>query len=287
MRAFYGVVAAMVMAVGVARGAGPTTLPLWKAAAPGALGETDADRPTIEVFLPPAAKATGIGVIVCPGGGYKNLMMSYEGRDVAAWLNENGMAGIVLKYRVAPYQHPIPMQDAQRAMRLVRSHKEWNIRRLGILGFSAGGHLASTIATHWDEGDATAQDPVANESCRPDFAVLIYPVISMEPPMGHGGSRKNLLGLEPDAKLVENLSNHKQVTSRTPPTFLVHSTTDKVVPIENSRLFHEACKKAGVKSELIVFDRGPHGFGLGTKDPVIATWPPKCIEWIRAVVGTK
>jgi acetyl esterase/lipase len=258
------------------------TLLLWPDGAPGAKGTAPADKPAITVHLPAADKANGAAVVICPGGGYGALMMSYEGHDIAKWLNEQGVAGIVLQYRIAPYHHPAPLQDAQRALRLVRSHAaEWKIdpKRIGIMGFSAGGHVASTLGTHFDAGDAAAADPVQRVDCRPDFLILVYPVISMGP-KGHGGSRNNLLGKDPVPADVELLSNEKQVTEKTPPTFLVHSKGDRVVSVENSAMFYEACKAKGVPAEFFEMEKGDHGLGVG-KGELWAAWQAKCLEWMK------
>jgi acetyl esterase/lipase len=191
----------------------------------------------------------------------------------------------MLKYRISPrYKHPAPLQDAQRAIRTVRARaKEWNVDpdRIGILGFSAGGHLASTAATHFDKGNSDAQNPIERASCRPDFAVLVYPVISLTTEYTHRGSKRNLLGKNPDPKLAELLSNEKQVTAETPPTFLMHTSGDKGVPAENSILFYLALRKAGVPAEMHIYEKGGHGFGLAPNDPVLSTWPDRCIAWMR------
>ncbi len=258
---------------------------LWPDGAPGAKGTEPADKPEVHIYLPPKDKATDTAIVVCPGGGYGGLAMGHEGRDIAAWLNANGIAAIVVKYRLGPrYHHPAPLQDAQRAIRSVRSRaKEFSVdpAKIGILGFSAGGHLASTAGTHFDEGQAGAKDPLDRASCRPDFQVLVYPVISFTTEFTHRGSMRNLLGDKPDDKLVESLSNEKQVTRRTPPTFLVHTTEDKAVPPENSVLFYLACRKAGVPAELHIYEKGQHGLGLGPKDPALATWPKHCLTWLK------
>src|SRR5579862_1802597 len=206
---------------------GPKVELLWPKGAPGAVGTDAADKPSLTIYLPPTDKATGTAVIVCPGGGYGALAVGHEGTDVADYLNKLGVAAFVLKYRIAPrYKHPAPMQDAQRAIRFVRTNaKEYGIKpeRVGIMGFSAGGHLASTAATHFDDGDPKSDDPIEKVGCRPDFAILCYPVITLEGPFAHVGSRNNLLGKDPDPKLVESLCNEKQVTDKTPPTFLFHT----------------------------------------------------------------
>jgi acetyl esterase/lipase len=255
---------------------------LWPNGAPGALGSEVDDIPTLTPFLP-TGKATGAAVIVCPGGGYTHLA-DHEGRPVAEWLNSIGITAFVLKYRIGPkYHHPAPLQDAARAIRIVRSRAaEWKIdpRRIGILGFSAGGHLASTIGTHFDAGDSTASDPIERVSSRPDVLVLIYPVITMGQ-LTHGGSKKQLIGENASADLVKLLSSEEQVTKETPPTFLVHTANDAAVPVENSLRFAEQLRKFGVPFELHVYERGRHGFGLGGDDPILSTWPARCADWLR------
>lgn len=274
---------AMVCCAGVLAAADAKPELLWPDGAPGAKGTAPADKPTITVHLPAPEKANGAAVIICPGGGYGALMMSYEGHDVATWLNANGVVGIVLQYRISPYNHPAPLLDAKRALRIIRSRAtELKIdpKRIGIMGFSAGGHVASTLGTHFDAGDANAADPIERVDCRPDFMILIYPVISMGP-LGHGGSRKNLLGSKPKAEDVESLSNEKQVTEKTPPAFLVHSKLDKAVSIEHSALFNAALKARGVPSEFLEMPTGEHGLGCG-KGPLWAEWQAKCLEWMNA-----
>jgi acetyl esterase/lipase len=263
----------------------PQTIVLWPEGAPGAVGNEDADRPTLTVYLPPADRAVPTGVVVCPGGGYAKLAMDHEGRQVAEWLNSLGVAAFVLKYRLGPrYRHPAPLEDAKRALRLVRSRAgEFRIApdRIGVWGFSAGGHLASTLATHFDAGNPAASDPVERVSCRPDFAILAYPVISFASEYAHKGSRRNLLGDNPDPALVENLSNEKQVTAQTPPTFLFHTNEDQGVPAENSVLFYLALRRAGVPAELHIYERGRHGVGLAPDDPVLSSWPQRLADWLR------
>lgn len=258
---------------------------LWPNGAPGAVGEEEADKPSITIYLPPPDKATGAAIVVCPGGGYGALAMDHEGKQVAAWLNANGIAAFVLRYRIAPrYKHPAPIEDAQRAIRTVRARAaEWEVDpgRIGILGFSAGGHLSSTAATHFDKGDQDAADPIDRASCRPDFAVLVYPVISFTTEYTHRGSLSNLLGSDPDEKLVESLSNEKRVTAETPPTFLVHTNEDSSVPPENSVLFYLALRKVKVPAEMHIYEKGRHGLGLGPNDSALATWPQHCITWLR------
>jgi len=258
---------------------------LWPDGAPGAKGDAPADKPSLTVWLPPKDKATGAAVVICPGGGYGHLAVGHEGRDVAAWLNSLGVAGCMLQYRLGPkYRHPCPMLDAQRAVRWVRAKAAdlgVDPARIGILGFSAGGHLASTILTHFDAGDPNAADPIDRASCRPDFGVLVYPVVSLTTEYCHGGSRNNLLGPNPDAKLLDSLSNEKQVTAQTPPTFLMHTTGDTGVPAENSILFYLALRKAKVPAEMHIYEKGGHGFGLAPADPILSTWPGRCADWFR------
>jgi acetyl esterase/lipase len=263
----------------------PTELPLWSKEAPGALGKTDRDRPRLDVYLPPPGKRNGTGIVVCPGGGYGGLALNHEGKEIAGWLLERGVAAFVLHYRHGPrYRHPIPLHDVQRAVRLVRSRaKEYGVSadRLGVWGFSAGGHLASTLSSHFDEGKKDATGPVDRTSCRPDFAILCYPVIRLDAPHGHAGSARNLLGDKPDSKLLASLCNDTQVTKKTPPTFLFHTREDRVVPLANSELYHQALEKAGVPARLVIYDKGAHGVGLGKKDPVLAKWPGELEAWLR------
>jgi acetyl esterase/lipase len=253
---------------------------LWEGKAPGALGETPEDVPAVQVFLPEEGKGTGSSFIVCPGGGYGGRA-AHEGPVVGEWLAKNGVTAFVLRYRVGPkgYHHPIEMGDASRAVRFVRAHcAEWKLdpKRIGIMGFSAGGHLASTIATHFDEGDKSSADPIERVSNRPDAQILIYPVITMGAG-GHSGSRVNLLGKEraTDEQLIDLLSNERHVTKNTPPAFVCHGEDDKAVPVENSDDYVDALKKAGVEVEYVRPEKGPHGFGL--KD----FWTEKCVEWLR------
>lgn len=222
-------------------------------------------------------------VVVCPGGGYGMLAWDYEGEDLARWFNTLGMSAGVLRYRVSPNRHPAPLEDAQRALRLVRDRAEsWGVdgRRVGILGFSAGGHLACMAAVHGDPGNPGAGDPVDRQPSRPDFAVLIYPVVSMSEPWGHTGSRDNLTGGKSDEELLVFLSGEKQVTPNTPPMFLVHSYTDSVVPWRNSAELFLALKRNGIPAEMHLFDRGEHGYGMGLNDPVIGRWPDFLARWL-------
>lgn len=265
---------------------GPAPIRLWPQGAPGAVGDEEQDHPELLAYLPPDDRASGTAVVICPGGGYGILATDHEGTQVAQWLNTIGVAGFVLKYRLAPrYRHPAPLQDVQRALRHVRSHgAEYGTspKRLGIMGFSAGGHLASTAATHFDAGQPDSTDPVEKVSCRPNFAILGYPVISLTADFGHKGSVRNLLGENPSRELLELLSNEKQVTPETPPTFLFHTGEDTGVPAENSLAFYAALRKARVPAELHIYQNGPHGIGLAPGDPVVSQWPAQLAGWLQS-----
>lgn len=256
---------------------------LWPAGAPGAMGSEDIDKPTITAWLP-ASRPNGQAVIVFPGGGYRGHALDHEGRQIALWLNSQGIAAFVTVYRLGPkYHHPAELKDAQRAVRLVRSRaQDYRIdpHRIGVWGFSAGGHLAATLGTHFDQGDAAAEDPAERVSCRPDFLVLAYPVISFTDYV-HQGSRRNLLGENPEPSLVEELSNEKRVTRDTPPAFLFHTNEDTGVPPENSVLFYLALRKAGVPAEMHIYEKGPHGVGLGATDAALGSWPGRLADWLR------
>jgi acetyl esterase/lipase len=258
---------------------------LWPNGAPGAQGNEDIDQPSIAPYIVPAGRGTGTAVVVCPGGGYSHLAMDHEGDQVAKWLNSIGVTAFVLKYRLGPkYHHPVELGDAQRAIRTVRAKAaEYRVMpdRIGIMGFSAGGHLASTAGTHFDTGDAGAADSIDRVSSRPDFLVLGYPVISFTTQYTHKGSLQSLLGNNPDPKLVESLSNELQVTAQTPPTFLFHTTADATVPVENSVLFYLALRKAGVAAEMHIYERGPHGLGLAPLDEALSSWPERLANWMR------
>jgi acetyl esterase/lipase len=262
--------------------ADPEVVVLWPGGAPGAQGTAPEDIPKYTVY--PAASPVHTGVVVCPGGGYQGLAMDHEGAQVARWLNAYGVTAFVLQYRLGPkYHHPIEMNDAKRAMRMVRAHaREYGVDpdRIGIWGFSAGGHLAATVSTHADNGDMTAPDPADKFSSRADFAILAYPVISFGA-FGHQGSVHNLLGANPDPALIEELSNEKHVTQQTPPTFLFATSDDPVVPVENSVLYYEALRKANVPAEMHLYEHGPHGVGLAFYDPILSTWPLHVAEWMR------
>ena len=230
-------------------------------------------------------KATGAGVVICPGGGYGILAMDHEGHQLAKWFQKNGVAGFVLRYRHAPkYRHPVPMEDAQRAMRYVRAKAETfgvSAGRIGIMGFSAGGHLSSTVATHFDAGNPEAKDSVDRLSCRPDFAVLCYPVISLTASYAHKGSGRNLFGPDADEETLKTLSNDLHVTVETPPTFLFHTAEDKGVDVQNSVAFFMALRKAGVPGEMHIYQDGPHGVGMAPADPAVFGWRDRLLDWMR------
>lgn len=249
-----------------------------------AQGMEPADVPEIRIWLAKGAKTPATSVLVVPGGGYGGLANDHEGKQIAEFLNSRGIHAFVLKYRLGPkYKHPVPWTDASRAMRLIRDRAdEWGVdsKRLGIWGFSAGGHLASTVATRFDTGLENPRDPVDKQSSRPDFAILCYPVISMEPPLTHGGSRRNLLGPNPDPELARSLSNQNQVSAKTPPVFLFHTAADTAVLPQNSLIFYEACLKHKVPVELHLFQDGPHGVGLAQKDPQLKVWPSLLMNWL-------
>ena len=260
------------------------TVLLWPKGAPGAVGDTDLDKPKLEVFLP-ASNPTHSGVVICPGGGYTHLAMQKEGYDVAAWLNARGVAGFVLTYRLSPrYAYPAPIDDGMRAMRYVRAHAaDFGIdaNHIGMMGFSAGGHLTATVSTHFDGGNPSASDPIDSFSDRPDFSILCYAALSMRDVLSHGGSRHALLGDSADPKLIDFLSAELQVTSTTPPAFLYHTTTDASVPVQASVEYYDALLRAGVPAELHIFESGPHGTGLGTAYPALKIWPELLENWMR------
>ena len=245
-------------------------------------------KPDIAIFLPSKKNATGEAVVICPGGGYQILAYDWEGSDIASWLNSKGIAAFVLKYRLPGSTNNIvprlsPLMDAQRALRMVRSNAEkWNLDpgKIGIMGFSAGGHLASTLSTHYDAGDPDSPDPVDRVSCRPDFSILIYPVISFADGVTHQGSKRSLLGENPDPKLVEYYSNELQVTEDTPPAILIHSADDGGVPLQNSLGYYDAIRKYNKQSELHVYPYGGHGYSLAIGRGHLSTWPDRVIDWL-------
>ncbi|PYR44022.1 MAG: alpha/beta hydrolase [Acidobacteria bacterium] len=264
----------------------PQTILLWPSGAPGAIGDEDRDKPALTIYMPPNTTGPMSAVIVAPGGSYARLSMNLEGRAPANYLNTLGIAAFVLRYRLGPrYHHPIELGDAQRAIRTVRARAaEWHIApdRIGFMGFSAGGHLASSVSTHFDNGKADAADAIDRAGSRPDFAILAYPVISLVEPWTHQGSKTNLLGDAPDAALARSLSSETQVTASTPPTFIYHTNADTVVPVENAVAYFFALRRAGVTAEMHVFRNGAHGSGLAQQDPALAEWPRLLANWLRA-----
>lgn len=265
-------------------------MPLWPDGAPGASGKEDKDIPTLTALFPAPEKATGAAMVICPGGGYGGLA-PHEGEAYAMFLRDHGVAGFVLKYRLgsAGYRHPVMLQDVSRALRTVRANAEkWKLdpKRIGIMGSSAGGHLASTLLTHFDSGKPDSEDPIDRQSSRPDLGILCYPVITMGD-WTHLGSKKNLLGENPSPELIKELSNELQVTKETPPTFLFATDEDKAVPVENSLMFAEALRKAGVPFDLHIYEKGPHGMGLGFKvyspyDPAkLHPWTKDCLYFLK------
>ncbi len=261
------------------------TILLWENGAPGAQGTEDRDRPTLTLYPPYGRQTARTAVIIAPGGSYITLATNNEGRQVANYLNALGVTAFILRYRLGPrYHHPIELGDAQRAIRLVRARAEEfavSPERVGMMGFSAGGHLTSTAGTHFDAGDPAAPDPIDRVGSRPDFLILCYPVISFTAAYSHKGSARNLLGENPDPRLLEDLSNELRVTAQTPPTFLFHTSGDTGVPAENSVVFYLALRKAGVAAEMHIFEKGQHGQGLALQDPALAEWPHLLANWLR------
>ncbi len=272
----------------------PSPILLWPEGAPGALGDTDEDKPAIYSFIAPKEKATGAAVLICPGGGYINRAMDHEGFDFARWFNELGITAFVLRYRVNTWDHkkygyPHAFNDVTRAMRTVRSRaKEWGYDpdKIGVMGFSAGGHLASMIGTHFDNGNPKAKNALDKVSSRPSFLMLIYPVISFTTPYTHRGSRDMQIGPDLDSTLAEYMSTEKHVTSFTPPTFLMYTDDDGVLP-ENAVLFYLALRKAKVPAEMHIYEKGGHGYGMANgvgkapNNPILATWPDRLKDWLK------
>jgi acetyl esterase/lipase len=258
-------------------------LPLWQGKAPGSLGDAPGDVPSITVY-PASGSGPSPVIVVCPGGGYGGLA-AHESEPIARWLNTFGVTGVVLKYRLGPrYHHPVELHDAQRAIRTVRARAaDWNVdaKRVGILGFSAGGHLAATASTQFDAGEPSVSDPIDRQSSRPDVSVLVYPVITFIDPFTHAGSRRNLLGDNPSQELIDSMSAEKRVTKDTPPTFIFHTADDEAVPVENAILYASALRRNKVPFELHVYEHGRHGVGLARNDPVLKTWPDLCATWLK------
>ncbi|PKQ64256.1 esterase [Labilibaculum filiforme] len=247
--------------------------------------------PTIEVFLPAKNNASGQAVLICPGGGYGILAYDWEGTDIAKWLNSKGIAAFVLKYRLPDSKSVIesykaPLQDAMRAIRTIRHNAEqYNInkKQIGVMGFSAGGHLASTLGTHYNDVLYTSTDSIDTESARPNFMALIYPVISMQKGITHYGSMKHLLGENADAELVDKFSNELQVTTDTPPSFLIHASDDKAVPVKNSLLMYEKLIENNISTEMHIYSTGGHGFSLGHNREHVSSWTDLFCSWINSL----
>lgn len=283
----------------------PFTVKLWPDGIPGSKSDagyvekitTEEGRiircervtdPDLTVVLPPAGKANGAAVLICPGGGYGVLAFDHEGNAIAKWLNENGIAGIILKYRlpsdkIMENKTIGPLQDAQEAMRVIRRNAaKWKINpeRIGVIGFSAGGHLASTLSTHYSENVYKVRD---NISARPDFSLLLYPVVSFDTTITHRGTRNNLIGLRPDESQVSHFSNELQINGKTPPAFLVHSADDDAVPVMNSIRYFTGLQKNKIPAELHVFQKGGHGYGLAPGGGTQASWPGLCLRWLKEI----
>ncbi len=283
----------------------PITLKLWPDGIPGA--KVDASyveeilttdgritrcnrvvNPDLTIYLPPEGKANGAAVLICPGGGYGTLAFDHEGNAVAKWLNDNGVAGIILKYRlpsdrIMENKSVGPLQDAQEAIRVIRRNaSKWNLdpKKIGVIGFSAGGHLASTISTHYAENVYKVPDQT---SARPDFSLLIYPVISLDTTITHMGSRTNLIGRKPSAEMEQHFSNDKQINSDTPPAFLVHSADDRTVPVMNSINYFKGLQSLKIQTELHIFQKGGHGYGLGQTGGTESSWPELCVKWLKSI----
>ena len=280
-----------------------TTLKVWPDGIPGSLrSETYFEEstvtgdivslyekvtdPTLTVFLPPAEKATGTAVLICPGGGYGVLAFDHEGFAIARWLNSNGIAGIILKYRlpsdmIMKDKSVGPLQDAQEAMRIIRRNaSQWKINshRIGVIGFSAGGHLASTLSTHFAEKVYEVKDTT---SARPDFSLLIYPVVTFDSTFTHAGTRQNLVGDKPSEYTIRYFSNEYRITRNTPPAFLVHSADDKVVPVKNSIVYFEGLVINNIQAEMHIFQKGGHGYGLAINRGTESAWPELCLSWLK------
>lgn len=281
-----------VAAVVVAESPVKQTENLWTNGAPGSNGTEVGDVPELILTRVESAKPTA-GIVILPGGGYGGHAMDHEGHQFAQWFHSLGISSAICTYRLRGkgnqgngYGHPHPMQDAQRAIQTMRARaEEWNLdpNRIGVIGFSAGGHLCSTVSTHFQDGDPAATDATARVSSRPDFAILCYPVIALDKPHTHKGSQRNLLGKDPDPALIELLSNERQVTERTPPTFLFHTLEDKAVPVQNAIDYFTACQKAGVEVEMHLFPKGRHGLGLAKDTPGASQWPQLCADWMRRI----
>jgi acetyl esterase/lipase len=267
--------------LGVASAAEPQVFPLWPDQAP--VGDGTVEKTDAKLTLHRPEKPNGTAMVICPGGGYGTLVKEPEGHGIARWLNAHGITGVVLEYRLPNGRSKVPLLDAQRALRTVRANaKDWGCdpKKVGIVGFSAGGHLAATAATRFDEGDRAAKDPIERQGCRPDFAVLVYPVITMGEST-HGGSRNNLLGPSPTEEAIALFSAEKQVTAKTSPTFLTHAVDDQLVPVSHSRSFQAALKEKGVACEYLELPSGGHGLN-GYQGPMWDAWQAGALKWIES-----
>lgn len=277
----------VVLSTGWLRGGEPVQMPLWESEVPRAIGNEAKDKPTVTFYgLGLAGKPAPL-LVIYPGGGYGALALDHEGRQIAAWANSLGMAALVCEYRHRSkgYGHPCPLEDAQRAIRMARHRaQEWQIDadKIGIIGFSAGGHLASTVLTHV-EYPSPVDDAIGRLSAKPNFGILCYPVIAFDKPYTHKGSQNNLLGANPDKELVLSLSNERQVQAGMAPTFLFHTQEDKGVPPENSLDFYRAMVEKGVPGELHLFQKGQHGVGLAKGIDGTEQWPQACAAWLRGI----
>jgi acetyl esterase/lipase len=285
VRSLLTIVAAVTF-VPSAPAAEPQRVALWEHGAPGLPVTKPENEPALFVYRAEPQDAARSTVVVCPGGGYVHLAMDHEGRQIAEWFNDLGVTAFVLQYRnnSSGHGHPVPMMDGQRAIRAVRARAaDWNLdpAKIGVMGFSAGGHLASTLATHFDAGNVAAADAIDRVSSRPDFLVLCYPVITMTEPFLHRGSRENLLGKDAAESLARELSNEQQVTAETPPTFIFQTDADKSVPAENGVAFYLALRRVGVPAELHIYQDGRHGVGLARDVPATSTWPDRLRDWLR------
>ena len=261
-------------------------IPLWAGGAPGEPATLPANQPMLFLTRPDGTAATHTAVVICPGGGYVHLAMDKEGHKFAEWFNSRGVTAFVLRYRRSDtgHHHPMPLLDVQRAIRTVRARAgEWNIdpAKIGVMGFSAGGHLASTAGTLYDAGDPQATDPIDRVSSRPDFMILCYPVITMTAPYMHKGSRDNLLGPNADEALARSVSSELHVSPDTPPTFLFQTDADTTVPAENAVAFYLALRRAGVPAELHVYQNGHHGLGLAKSVPGTCNWTDQLSDWLK------
>ena len=278
-----------------AAAAEPIVIPLWPEGVPGAknIGEekheeggriSNVSSPTLTFYRPAVDRPNGTSVVICPGGGYGMVSNEREGVQFANWLSTLGVTSFVLKYRMAEFGHPAPLQDVLRAVRLVRSRAaefHVNSSRIGVMGSSAGGHLAATSGTLFDHVSGKTGAELDQVSARPDFLILMYPVITMYDPVAHAGSRKNLIGANPSTELMDLMSAEKQVTANTPPTLIIHTQEDKSVPVENALLFYQALTRAHVPAEMYVFEHGSHGMGMKAEFGTASNWPKRAEEWLN------